>query len=167
MVRQLVRNTGGNDDDAEDIFQDGLMIMLEKIDNKNFVFTCKLKTYLYCICEHLWKDVLDKRSAAANYFSRRDHAEGEEDLSEEMDNQLKEEIFKEVFETLEPLSKKILNMYWQDLGPQEIADKLGYTYNYVRKKKSEAQTELCEKVKVHPGYRRLMNTEMAAREVVH
>jgi len=167
MVRLMVRNTGGNDDDADDIFQEGLMIMLEKIDNKNFVLTCKLKTYLYCICEHLWKDVLDKRTAAANYFSRRDDAECENDLSEEMDNRLYEEIFREVFEKLEPLSRKILKMYWQDLGPQDIADKLGYTYNYVRRKKSEAQTELCEKVKQHPGYRRIMKTEMASREVVH
>jgi len=167
MVRLMVRNTGGNDDDADDIFQEGLMIMLEKIDNKNFVLTCKLKTYLYCICEHLWKDVLDKRTAAANYFSRRDDAECENDLSEEMDNRHYEETFREVFEKLEPLSRKILKMYWQDLGPQDIADKLGYTYNYVRRKKSEAQTELCEKVKQHPGYRRIMKTEMASREVVH
>jgi DNA-directed RNA polymerase specialized sigma24 family protein len=80
---------------------------------------------------------------------------------------LYEKIFREVFETLDPVSKKILSLYWQEVPPQEIADKLGYTYGYVRKKKSEAQSELTDKVKRHPGYIRIKSTEIAAREVVH
>jgi len=48
-------------------------------------------------------------------------------------------------------SKKILTLYWQEKSPQEIADKLGYTYGYVRKKKCEAQSELTERVKRHPN----------------
>jgi len=53
------------------------------------------------------------------------------------------------------------------MSPQEIAAKLSYTYGYVRKKKSEAQSELTEKVKRHPAYIRIKRTEIAAREVVH
>ncbi len=167
MVRLMVARNGGNNEDAHDIFQDGLIIMLEKIDNKDFALTCKFKTYLYCVCEHLWKAVLDKRTAATNYFTRREDADEDKDFTEVMDKNMYKEIFSEVFDILDPVSKKILRMYWQDIGPQEIADKLGYTYNYVRKKKSEAQSELTEKVKKHPGYIRLMKTEKAAREVVH
>lgn len=167
MIRLMVAVNGGNNEDAHDIFQDGLIIMLEKIDNKDFALTCKFKTYLYCVCEHLWKAVLDKRTAAANYFTRREDSDDNKDFTEVMDNNMYKEIFSEVFDKLDPVSRKILRMYWQDIGPQEIADKLGYTYNYVRKKKSEAQTELTEKVKKHPGYIRLMKTEKAAREVVH
>jgi DNA-directed RNA polymerase specialized sigma24 family protein len=77
-----------------------------------------------------------------------------------------EDIFREVFETLDPISKKILTLYWQEISPQEIADKLGYTYGYVRKKKCEAQSELTEKVRKHPGYMSIRKTEIAAREVI-
>ena len=147
-----------------DIFQDGLMIMLEKIDNKDFVLTCKFKTFLYCVCENLWKSVLVKRQAATNYFTRRVEADGEKDFTELMDNKLYENIFWDVFETLDPVSKKILKLYWQEMSPQEIADKLGYTYGYVRKKKCEAQSELTEKVKKHPDYKRIMNSERLPRE---
>lgn len=76
MIRLMVHNLGGSADDAHDIFQDGLIIMLEKLDNKNFSLTCKFKTYLYCVCENLWKSTLEKRHAAANYFVRRDEPEG-------------------------------------------------------------------------------------------
>ena len=167
MIRLMVYQKGGTNDDAHDIFQDGLIIMLEKLDNKEFALTCKFKTFLYCVCEHLWKSILDKRQAATNYLSKRSEPETDNDFTELIDHQIYEEIFRDVFETLDPISKKILNLYWQEVSPQEIAHKLGYTYGYVRKKKCEAQNELTEKVKKHPDYKRIRSTELATREVVH
>jgi RNA polymerase sigma factor (sigma-70 family) len=166
MIRHMVYQKGGTSEDARDIFQDGLIIMLEKLDDKHFSLTCKFKTFLYCVCENLWYSVLDKRLAAANYFTRRVEPEGEKDFTDIMDHQMYEEIFREVFETLDPISKKILKLYWQEFSPQEIADKFGYTYGYVIKKKSEAQSELTKKVKKHHGYIRIKSKETAAREVV-
>jgi RNA polymerase sigma factor (sigma-70 family) len=166
MIRLMVYQLGGTTEDARDIFQDGLIIMLEKLDNKEFALTCKFKTFLYCVCEKLWISVLDKRQAAANYLTRRMEPENDKDFTELMDQKMYEDIFRDAFETLDPISKKILKLYWQEVSPQEIADKLGYTYGYVRKKKCEAQSELTEKVKQHPGYKRIMATENAAREVV-
>jgi RNA polymerase sigma factor (sigma-70 family) len=166
MIRFMVCRKGGTAEDARDIFQDGLIIMLEKLDSKEFALTCKFKTFLYCVCDHLWKSVLEKRQAATNYLTRRAEPENEKDFIEQIDNKLYEEIFRDVFETLDPISKKILKLYWQEISPQEIAGKLGYTYGYVRKKKCEAQSELTEKVKRHPGYMRIKSTESTAREVV-
>jgi RNA polymerase sigma factor (sigma-70 family) len=167
MIRLMVCQMGGTSEDARDIFQDGLIIMLEKIDNKNFVLTCKFKTYLYCVCENLWKSVLEKRRAATNYFTRRVEPDGDKDFTELIDHKMYEEIFRDVFETLGPVSKTILKLYWQEMSPHEIADKLGYTYGYVRKKKCEGQAELILRVKKHPDYKRIMSKESAARDVVY
>jgi RNA polymerase sigma factor (sigma-70 family) len=167
MVRLMVFQNGGSVEDARDIFQDGLIIMLEKLDNKEFALTCKFRTFLYCVCENLWKTILDKRQAASNYISRRMEPEIEKDFTELIDHELYQQIFRDVFETLDPISKKILTLYWQEVSPQQIADKMGYTYGYVRKKKCEAQSELTDKVKRHPGYVRIRSTEITAREVVH
>jgi RNA polymerase sigma factor (sigma-70 family) len=167
MIRLMVYQMGGSSEDARDIFQDGLIIMLEKIDNKEFALTCKFKTFLYCVCKHLWKSVLDKRQAATNYLNRRPEPEENIDYTDQLDYPLYQKIFREVYETLDPISKKILALYWQEVSPQEIAVQLGYTYGYVRKKKSEAQSELTEKVKSHPAYLGIKRTEIAAREVVH
>jgi RNA polymerase sigma factor (sigma-70 family) len=163
----MVFQKGGSTEDARDIFQDGLIIMLEKLDDKQFALTCKFKTFLYCVCEHLWKTLLEKRQAANNYLTRQPEPESEKDFTEVMDHRLYEEIFQEVFKTLDPISKKILKLYWEEKSPQEIADKLGYTNGYVRKKKCEAQSELTEKVKHHPAYLRIKSSEIASREVVH
>jgi RNA polymerase sigma factor (sigma-70 family) len=167
MIRLLITRMGGTSEDAKDIFQEGLMIMLEKIDNNKFALTCKFKTFLYCVCENLWKSVIVKRQTAANYFERRVEPEDEKDFTEVMDNNLCREIFKSVFETLDPVSKNILKLYWEEISPQEIAGKLGYTYGYVRKKKCEAQAELTEKVKMHPDYKRIVNSGNVAKKVVY
>ncbi len=145
---------GGTSEDAMDIFQDGLMVLIEKLDNKEFTLTCKFKTFLYCVCENLMKTVLTKRKVAENYLTGSFDME-ESDISEEMDNNLYETVFHEVFDTLDPAARNILRLYWEELSPQDIAERLGYSYGYVRKKKSEAQAELILKVKNHPEYKRL------------
>lgn len=167
MIRLMVYQKGGSLEDAKDIFQDGLMIMLEKIDNKDFVLTCKFKTFLYCVCENLWKSVIMKKQAATNYLSRRIDTDNDNDFTELLDNKLYEKIFWDVFETLDDVGKKILKLYWEEVSPQEIANDLGYTYGYVRKKKCEAQAELTEKVKRHPDYRRIMNSESVTNGLVY
>jgi RNA polymerase sigma factor (sigma-70 family) len=167
MIRLMVTQLGGTPDDAKDIFQEGLMIMLEKIDNKEFALTCKFKTFLYCVCENLWKSIIAKRQAAVNYFARRTEPEDEKDFTEVMDNNLCREIFLSVFDKLDPVSKNILKLYWEEVSPQEIADRLGYSYGYVRKKKCEAQAELTEKVKVHPDYQKIVNSGIVAKKVVY
>ena len=159
MIRLMVIRMGGTPDDAMDIFQEGLMIIIENIDNKEFALTCKFRTFLYCICEKLWTDILLKRKAAANYLRRRLDDNDDKDFTEMMDEKLYEGIFRSVFESLEPSYKKILTLYWEEMSPQQIADKLSLTYGYVRKKKSEAQAELVRRVKNHPDYRKIAGKE--------
>lgn len=166
MIRLMISQMGGSGDDAKDIFQDGLIIMLEKIDNDEFKLTCKFKTFLYCVCENLWKAILSKRHAATNYFARKVDTESDRDFTEAYDDKLYKNIFYDSFETLDPISKKILNLYWQDLSPKDIAEKLGYTYGYVRKKKCESQGELIEKIKNHPEYKLIKKDNEVVKNAV-
>lgn len=167
MIRLMVTQMGGTSEDAKDIFQDSLIIMLEKIDTNKFVLTCKFKTFLFSVCENLWKSVLEKRKAAANYFNRRVDYGSEQDFTEVYDNQLYEKMFYDVFETLDPVCKEILKLYWLEFSPMEIAEKLGYTYGYVRKKKCECQAELLKRISNHPDYRLIKRTEKTIMQVVN
>ncbi len=166
MIRLMVTQLGGTSEDAKDIFQDGLVIILEKIDSNQLVLTCKFKTFLFSVCENLWKSILEKRKAAANYFTRRVDTSSDQDFTEIYDNKLYEKMFYDVFETLDPVCKDILKLYWQEFSPMEIAEKLGYTYGYVRKKKCECQGELMKRITNHPYYRQIKKTEKAIMQVV-
>jgi RNA polymerase sigma factor (sigma-70 family) len=155
VLRLMVINKGGTAEDAKDIFQEGLMIMLEKIDDRKFSLTCKFRTYLFCVCEKLWQLALAKRQISENYFTRKVDDDDEKDIHDIIDRSLREDLFRISFESLDEVSKKILKLYWQELSPQQIADKLGYTNGYVRRKKCEAQAALIEKVKTHKDYEKI------------
>ena len=163
MVRLMVTRLGGTPEDAKDIFQESLMIMLEKLDDNKFALTCKFKTFFYCVSENLWKSVIVKRRTAANYFNRRIEEDEEKDFTETSDNKLREDLFRNAYDSLDQVGKTILKLYWEQLSPQEIADKLGYTNGYVRKKKCEAQAELTEKVKRHPDFNMVRGTGYEVR----
>lgn len=166
LIRFMVHQTGGTTEDAFDVFQDALIILLEKIDEDNLVLQCKFKTYLYSVCEYVWNGVLDKRKAASNYALRRQEEDEATDFSEDIDDNLYENILKKAFDTLDEGSREILNLYWMDLSNQDIANRLGYTYGYVRKKKCEAQNELIRKVKAHPEYKQLKSKEESVRKTI-
>ncbi|HUX95081.1 MAG TPA: sigma-70 family RNA polymerase sigma factor [Bacteroidales bacterium] len=166
MIRLMVSHMGGSGEDAKDVFQDGLIIMLEKVDNDEFELTCKFKTFLYCVCENLWKAVLSKRYAATNYLIRRVDQDTDRDFTEVSDDNLYKEILYDSFESLDPVSKKILNLYWQDLSPKDIAERLGYTYGYIRKKKCQSQEKLINKIKNHPQYKLIKKGEEVTKHAV-
>jgi len=159
MVRIMVMNLGGTPEDARDIFQEGLMILLERIDDRNFTLTCKFRTLLYCISENLWKSVIRQRHRAAIYLNRKVDNESETDFTDRIDDTTYREIFRRAFDSIESTGKSILRLYWEENSLQEVATKLGLTYGYVKKKKSEFQSQLIRKVKDDPEYRRIMRKE--------
>jgi RNA polymerase sigma factor (sigma-70 family) len=167
MIRLMVHQMGGTLDDAKDIFQDGLLVMLEKIDDKDFALTCKFKTYLYCVCENLWNLVLKRRKAANTYLQVSIEDNQHVDFTENQDDALYEKIFYDVFNNLQPRWQKILKLSWQDVSPQEMAKDLGVSYNYIRKKRCEIQNEFIKRVKQHPDYVDLMESEETIKNIVH
>ena len=155
VIRYFISKNNGNEEDAKDIFQDALFIIIEKIYNNDLVLQGTLSTYLFAICKNLWLMALDKQKAAKNYELRRSTGHNENDFTESVDNGFYENIFKQCFDSMDEVSQKILKMYWMEISPAEIAGKLGYTYGYVRKKKSESMKELKNRIISHTDYKEL------------
>ena len=155
MIRYFISKNNGNEEDAKDIFHDALFIIIDKINSNDFNLQVTLSTYLFAICKNLWLMVLDRQKAAKNYEMRRSSEIFEKDFSENGDNAFYERIFRQSFDAMDEVSQKILKMYWMEIAPTEIAEKLGYSYGYVRKKKSECMKELKNRIMNHPDYREL------------
>lgn len=60
-ISNFVQNNSGNHADAEDLFQDAMMVLVEKLRKDNFQLTASINTYIYAICKNLWfKKLRDK-----------------------------------------------------------------------------------------------------------
>ncbi|MCC6371664.1 MAG: sigma-70 family RNA polymerase sigma factor [Bacteroidia bacterium] len=58
VVKKFVLSNSGRREDAEDIFQDALVILFGKVKASEFQLTSTLNTYLYSICKNLWHERL-------------------------------------------------------------------------------------------------------------
>lgn len=124
-VEKLVKGNSGTKQDAQDIFQDGLLIFCNKVQTPGFQLSSTPETFLYGICKNLWFNELKKMKnrEAKNVVLDQDFNPTEEDNEEEQ-LQLATSI-------LAQLSKKcqdILELfYFQKKSMQAIAAALSFT----------------------------------------
>ena len=55
-VKKMILAKGGTKDDAQDIFQEALIILYKKVNESEFKLTSKIGTYVYSVSRFLWKD---------------------------------------------------------------------------------------------------------------
>ena len=60
MVKMVLKNNG-TEEEAQDIYQDALIVFWEKVVKDELTLTAKISTYLYSICYNLWLKELDRK----------------------------------------------------------------------------------------------------------
>lgn len=60
MIRSYVIKNNGSEEDAEDLLQDALIVLWQKVQQGNFVLSSKLSTFMMAICKNLWLKRLGK-----------------------------------------------------------------------------------------------------------
>jgi RNA polymerase sigma factor (sigma-70 family) len=159
-IRLMVLEKGGTQEDAKDVFSDGLIALIRLVDREDFQLSCKLGTLVYSLCLKSWKQHLEKQVAVRNYHARKPEDAPEWDFSEEADQQLYHEIFWECFKQLEKVCQQILEGYLKEISPRAIAEKLGYSYGYIRKRKSMCHSFLMKMIEDHPTFRKIKQSEL-------
>ena len=54
MILQFIPNNNGDEDDAKDVYQEGIIVLYNKIKGGDFELSSKLKTYIYSVCRRIW-----------------------------------------------------------------------------------------------------------------
>jgi RNA polymerase sigma factor (sigma-70 family) len=160
-IRLMVLEMGGSQEDAKDVFSEGLIALIRLVDQEDFKLTCKLGTLVYALCKKTWKQHLEKQVAVNNYHARKLESTPEWDFTEEVDQQLYQEIFWESFRQLEKVCQEILEGYLKEISPKDIAEKLGYSYGYIRKRKSMCHGFLMKMIEGHPTFKKIKQSELA------
>jgi RNA polymerase sigma factor (sigma-70 family) len=53
-IKEMVRKHSGSDDDAFDVFQDGMAVLYNNLVNNSYRDGSNLNAYIYGICKNLW-----------------------------------------------------------------------------------------------------------------
>jgi len=141
MVKMIIKNNG-SEEEAKDIYQEALIVVWQKILTEDFVLTSKISTFLYSICQNLWRKELERKSKHTNEETN----EGE---IFDIDKKERIEIINQCINDLGDTCKKILTYYYFDkLSMNDIAEKMGFANSDTAKtKKYKCKKELDKKIK--------------------
>ncbi len=129
MILNMVVQNNGTDDEAKDIFQEAVIVLYDKVRQRDFELTSRLKTYIYSVCRRLWlKQLGSKGRTFRDVAAYDDIIAIEEDLARHEEKDLQLSVMEKVLDELgEPCRTIIRDFYMSNLSMQEICDKFGYT----------------------------------------
>ena len=129
MVLHLVVSNNGTEQEAKDVYQEAVIAFYERIRDKDFALTCKIKTYLYAVCRRLWlKRLFEKKRHPVRIEEVESFLGIEEELTYIDDAEKRMEAMRVSIQTLgEPCGSIIQDFYFHDLTMEQIRDKFGYT----------------------------------------
>ena len=83
MILNLVCSNSGTEQEAKDVYQECLIAFYERVQQPDFILTCKIKTYLYAVCKRLWlKRLSEKKRFTANMAAGENFPGSEEEMAE-------------------------------------------------------------------------------------
>jgi RNA polymerase sigma factor (sigma-70 family) len=124
MIRSYVLKNQGRNEDAEDLLQDALIVLWQKVQQGNFVLSSKLSTYIMAVCKNLWLKRLGKQQRLESEDKILPHLHVTADnFSEISDFKHLQKAMDEIGETC----KKLLMMFYFDGNDMEqIARKMQF-----------------------------------------
>ena len=128
VVKLIIRNSG-NVDMAKDVFQDAIIILLEKIYSNKLDLSCSVKTYLYSICKYLWMDQLRQSKKEMQMVKLFDEEYVTNDISISIYNtpDIFENVNSEICRLGDPCQKLLEFYYYKFMSWDEIASTLCYS----------------------------------------
>lgn len=145
-VQAYINQNSGNDEDAQDIFQEAIVSFIELIKLGKFRAESSISTFLLAITRNIWLNELKKRgrSLLRDEKFEKGRSEVEEDVSKYMVNRETRNQLMELLNNLGETCKKILlAYYYENLSMKEILQQLEYeNEQVVRNKKYKCLKQL-------------------------
>ena len=128
QVRQYIKINSGSKTEAEDIFQEALVILFNKVAELPANTDVKPEGFLINTCKLLWSNELRKKKVrqksgeeGLNSLVYRD------DIEDQLEKEVKLNTITEIFQKLEEKCKTILELfYYKNFSMEQIAKRFGY-----------------------------------------
>jgi RNA polymerase sigma factor (sigma-70 family) len=127
VVNLIIKNSG-NVEMAQDVFQNAIVILMEKVFGKKLDLTCSIETYLYSICKHLWMDQLRQNKKEKQMIQFYNEEFQPDDISVSFYNtpDIYENVNRAIENLVDPCKQLLDCFYYKNMSWDEIASSLGY-----------------------------------------
>lgn len=157
-IISYVKKNNGNSDDAQDIIQETLVTIYHQAKEKGLILTCPFDAYFYLLCKRRWLNELKKRGS-----KRVTILEDVTSITEAQEQQVEEtemyeqqhRLFESKFKELGDKCRELLKTTFKIKSMEKVAEVLGVSYGYARKKKSQCMGQLTRLVKDSAEFQQL------------
>jgi RNA polymerase sigma factor (sigma-70 family) len=160
QVRRFVRRNRGTENDAKDIFQEGMMILYKQIVRQKFRGESKIGTYLFSICRYIWYHQLEEKGKK-NQLSAKMDLETRENMVfpfQKIQQQNQWDWIEKVLAQLaEDCRKILLNSLYYQYSMEEVATQMQYENAQIaRNKKYKCLKRLRKYLDEHTGLKQIL-----------
>ena len=159
VIHRLIANHGGSPANAQDIFQDAVLIVFQKARKHGFQLSSQFSTFFYGICRNLWLNCRTKKSTSAEVTLTKDIKYIPDDTALEDDLLYVEQgnLFWKAFRQLGEDCQQVLELFFQKTQMDAIAAKMGYgSAGYAKRRKMQCKERLTELIRNSPDYSELI-----------
>lgn len=127
VIEGFVIHNSGSRDEAQDVFQEAMIIVYKKIRDRELKLTCKFGTYLYAICKKIW--IQDRKKYLLHAEKLRQQPLMVHDSGPPEDPLLRKhmkDLFDKHFRELSKDCQKILTLFFTNHTVDEIQAEMNY-----------------------------------------
>lgn len=154
-ITALVRSQGGVYEDACDVFQDAILVIHKKASDPGFTLTTPFGGYLYGVCRYIWWRHRKKKHRAAVTLDEVEGFAVDESLEAMLLENERKKLFREKLTELGQECRQVLLDFFAGTALREIAARMGYTEDYIKKKNKTCKERLAALVRNDRRYQEL------------
>ena len=127
-VRNYIINNNGSKEEADDIFQDSVLILYKKIKSGEVIEVDTLEGFVYFVSRNLWVNRVKKKNRITNIGVDYDIENSDQNALDEILSGEKNNAFAQLFELVGEKCKMLLIMaIYNKQSMEEIAEKMQFT----------------------------------------
>ena len=161
LIKRFILNNSGNKQDAEDIFQETIVMIYRKVEEGQLSLDCSFKTYLYSVCRILWLKELERRKLIRNNnMELKNIVDPEVKFLLEDGDLEKKKLIQEHLMHLQENCRQILTLFYAGVPISEITEILGMSSTAnTRQRKNRCKQKLIESLKKDPRFKNFGTSE--------
>lgn len=157
-IRNYILRNSGNISDAQDVFQDALVLTFQKLKSDSFRLECSLATYVFAVSRNIWMNTLRKRNKLIYHDQVPEISKSlDEDIVESISRKEKSFLYQKFFLKLGKDCQRLLGYFFEGKSMAEISEIMGYSVGYTRKKKFECKKTLLNSLEDDETFKELRN----------
>ena len=157
-VISYIRNNSGDEDQAQDVVQEIMIVLFNQAKAKSLQLSCPFDAYFFLLCKRKWLNELKKASNKGVTIKEEETSTNEPTADMVAETELfeeKQQLFDAMFQKLGEKCQEVLKLSFTINSMEEVAEKFNVTYGYVRKKKSLCIGQLTQWIQENSRFKSL------------